>query len=77
MNIFPDSWGLYQTKYHLSNQVCLCYTIYRDVCQVSFIYRRRMAAGPRARKFSQKNIKAPLQKIPESFDGIERYTLRS
>lgn len=67
------------------------YTLYRDVCQVSFIYRRRMAAGPRARKFSQKNIKAPLQKtpevlglsnypkkhygalekIPESFDGIE------
>jgi hypothetical protein len=30
-----------------------------------------MAAGPRAREFSQKNIKAPLQKIPESFDGIE------
>jgi hypothetical protein len=30
-----------------------------------------MAAGPRARKFSQKNIKAPLQKIPESLGGIQ------
>jgi hypothetical protein len=35
-----------------------------------------MAAGPRARKFSQKNIKAPLQKIPESLGGIEKYILR-
>ena len=31
-----------------------------------------MAAGPRARKFSQKNIKAPLQKIPERW-GIFNY----
>lgn len=27
-----------------------------------------MATGPKARKFSQKNIKNPFQKIPESFD---------
>ena len=76
MNIFPDSWGFYQTKYHLSNQVCILYTVYRDVCQVSYLYRRRMAAGPQGgQTFSQKNIKNPFKKIPESL-GLSNYPKR-
>ena len=43
--IFFQIHGVYQNKYLLSNHVCLCYTVYRDI-GYCFIYRRLMAAGP-------------------------------
>ena len=73
MNIFPDSWGLYQTKYHLSNQVCIPYTIYRMFVNDLIYTAAEWRPGPQGgQTFSQKNIKNPFKKIPESL-GLSNY----
>lgn len=57
----------------MSNQVCIPYTIYRMFVKYLIYTAAEWRPGPqRGQTFSQKNIKNPFQKIPESL-GMFNY----